>query len=447
MLLLAEAVELTGSAELTTTAVAIQLGMILGLVLLSGMFSGSEAVLFSLTPVELQRDMLSSNPLRRLVGQLMQTPKNTLSTILVANTAVNVLLFSATYVFFSQLGERYGDWVTIASGVASILLVLVFGEVIPKVLGVAMAQQLAPGSAVLVRTASVPFGPLGRLLDVLVIEPFHRLFFPQAERESRGHRLEPDELKTLLELNRQRGLLNADEDALLREVIDLGGVKVRELMVPRVEMVAFDVHDPREQLLDLMRETKLKKLPVYDNEIDQIVGLVYAKTAVFNTDEPIQKLIAPVNYVPDVITAEQVLLHFRDTRSQLAIVVDEYGSVAGLVTLEDVLEEIVGEIRGPDEDAEPDEVVQLSETEYELSGALSVQYWAETFDLPPMAGRIATVGGLVVSQLGRPARVGDVVQIRNVVLEVTEVQRRRVQRVRLKLIEETAAAAEGDDDG
>lgn len=445
MMLFLASVDLLASVDFTTTGVALQLGLILSLVFLSGLFSGSEAVLFSLTPTELQRDILSNNPLRRLVGQVMQSPKNTLATILVANTAVNVLLFSVSYVFFSKLSGQYGDWITPVSAVASILLVLVFGEVIPKVLGVAMAQQLAPGCALLVRVSSFAFGPIGRLLDFLVIEPFHRLFFPQAERVAKSHRLEPDEIKTLLELNRQRGLLNADEDTLLRELIDLSGVRVRDLMVPRVEMVAFDIDDPREQLLAMMRETHLKKLPVYEGEIDQVVGLVYAKTAVFNPEEPLQKLISPVHYVPDVITAEQVLLHFRDTRSQLAIVVDEYGSVSGLVTLEDVLEEIVGEIRGPDEDSGPAEVITISETEYDLSGSLSVQFWAETFGLPPMVGRIATVGGLVVSQLGRPARVGDIVQIQNVELKVTEVQRRRVQRIYLRLIEDAELVSEAND--
>lgn len=427
-------------AELSTTGAILQLSLIGGMVILSGLFSGSEAVLFSLSPAELQKDILSDNPLRRLVGQVMQRPKSTLMSILVANTAVNVLLFSASYVFFNQLSQRYGDWVTPVSAVFSILLVLVCGEVIPKVLGVAMAQRLAPASAALVRTASMPFGPLGRLLDLIVIEPFHRLFFPEAQRESHGHRLAADELKTLLEMNRQRGLLNADEDALLREVIDLSDVRVRELMVPRVEMTAFDVHGRREDLLELMRETRLKKLPVYDSEIDQIVGLIYAKSVVFNMQEPLHKLLTPVRFVPDVISAEQVLHHFRDTRSQLAIVVDEFGSVAGLVTLEDVLEEIVGEIRGPDEDTVPAEVVPLSETEYDVSGSLSVQFWAETFGLPRMTGRIATIGGLVVAQLGRPPRNGDVVKIQNVTLEVTEVQRRRVQRVRVRLIEERPVA-------
>jgi CBS domain containing-hemolysin-like protein len=154
---------------------------------------------------------------------------------------------------------------------------------------------------------------------------------------------------------------------------------------------------------------------------------------ILNPDKPLADMIHPVRFIPEVVTCEQALHHFRAHHSQIAIAVDEFGGVAGLVTVEDVLEQIVGDIRDPDEAPERAEVERISDREYEISGALSVHYWAETFGLPRLEDRVATVGGLVTARLGRAARVGDVIQFANLILRVTELGHRRIERLRLRL--------------
>jgi putative hemolysin len=432
LMLLAQAA--TEPAAWGWLGLVLQSVLLLVLVCLSGAFSGSEAVLFSLTPAQIQHDAQSSNPLRRLVTQVMQRPDHTLMMILVANTAVNVLLFSSSYVLFSHLAAQYGDWIQLVAAVFSVLVVIVFGEVIPKVLGVTLADRLAPFSALLVKVAGYPFGIVGNLVDWLMVKPIDRLFFPTAERGPGAHEISPEELRTLLEMNRRRGLLSATEDALMREVIKLNDILVRDVMVPRVEITAFDLRQGRGALLRLMRETRLRKVPVYSGDIDQIRGLIYAKVLILNPDQPLEQLITPVRFIPELITCEQALHHFRAHRSQLAIAVDEFGGVAGLVAVEDVLEQIVGDIRDPDEALELPEVVRLSESDYEISGALSIHFWAETFGLQRLEDRVATVGGLVTSRLGRAARVGDVIQIGNLELRVTQLGHRRIERLRLRLL-------------
>ncbi len=407
--------------------------LILVLVGLSAAYSGSEPVLFSLTRTQLQHDRTSPNPFRRLAATLMDHPKRTLTIILLGNTTVNVLLYANTYVFFRSLEPVLGLAAGVLAAAFSILVVSILCEAVPKTIGLSLADRLAPFCAPLIHFSGYVLGPTGRLLDVLIVEPASRLLWGQ--RAAQAHALSRLELKTLLEMSRRQGVINPVEDALLREVIDLGALRVRDVMVPRVEVKTYALNEPAEGLRELMRSTRRKKIPVYDGPVDNIVGLVYAKVLFLNPGVPLRQLVQPVRFVPELITCEQLLHHFRSTRSQLAIAVDEYGGMAGLVTLEDVLEVIVGDLASPDEAPPEPEIVPVGDGEFDVSGRLSIHYWAQSFGLPPIHERVATVGGLVTARLGRPARVGDVVRFGQLELRVTTVQRRRVDRLRLRVLE------------
>ncbi len=421
------AAEVTDGQAVDTFPLAPTLVLLI-LLVLSGLYSGSEAVLFSLSAAQLQRDAASRNPLRRAAARLMEHPRQTLLVILLGNTAVNVLIFVVSYVAFGSL-----------TGLLSVPLVLVFGEVVPKTVGTTLADRLAPLSAALIQSTAAVLGPLARGLDVALVVPLSRLLFGP-EHTRREPRLSAEELKMLLELSRRRGVLSWAESRYLREVIDLSGLKVRDIMVPRVEMVTFDIREPVENLRALMRRTRLTKVPVHDGSIDHVLGLIYAKVLFFERDRPLRELIQPVHFVPELISLEQLLEHFRRTRSQIAVAVDEYGGVAGLVTLEDLAEQIVGEIHDPEDAPREPEVVQLSEREFEIAGSLSIHDWVDVFGGEPADPRIATVGGLVISRLGRPARLGDVVRFANLELRVVGVRGRRITRLRVRLLEPTDAA-------
>jgi CBS domain containing-hemolysin-like protein len=424
------------AAELSWAGLALSAALILLLVALSGTFSGSETVLFSLSRVQLDRAAKSQNPFRRIVARVMARPKETLLTILIANTTVNVLLYANTYVLFQGLANRVGPWVTPLAGVLSVLLVVIGGEVVPKVLGVALADRLAPYSATIVRITGVVAEPLGRWIDLLLAEPFVRLCWGARARRRRTEAdLSADELKALLELSRRSGTIRLMEDMFLRPIVDLPATQVSEVMVPRVEMTAYDVNGSPDGLRTLMRETQYRKIPVYDGNPDNIIGLVYAKRLFFEPDTPLRDLVQPVRFVPELASCEHLLVHFRQTRSQLAIAIDEHGGVAGLVTLEDILEEIVGELHEPEDRPEEPDIKPLPNNQYEISGQLSVEYWGEAFGLTERTERVATVGGLIMARLGRMARVGDTVQLGNVELKVTRLRRRSVDRLQLRLVQ------------
>ena len=418
------------STDVGTAGIALHCALLLLLVVLSGTFSGSETVLFSLTRVQLEHHSKSHNPFRRSVAVLMRHPKRTLMTILVGNTAVNVLLFAVSYVFFRGLGGQFGAWVTPAAAVGSVLLLVVGGEVIPKVLAVTFADRLAPFSATIVRTVGTVAGPLGRVIDVLLAEPFVRVVLGGTKRRAAGGRdLSTAELKALLQLSRRRGEIDWMEDVFLREVIDLGSTRVHEVMVPRVEVVAYDINGPAEGLRELMRSTRLKKIPVYDGTMDNVVGLIYAKMLFLNPEQPLSDVLMPVRFVPELATCEHLLQHFRRTKSQLAIVVDEHGGVAGLVTLEDVLEEIVGEIYDEyeeelelvhivgDNDVRVDGKVRIDELNEILKSAITEE---EDYD---------TLAGYLYNLLGKVPSEGDEYEADGLRFRIEKVTGQRIERV------------------
>jgi len=193
---------------------------------------------------------------------------------------------------------------------------------------------------------------------------------------------------------------------------------------------------PARLALLVFRRTRATKVVVYEGEMDEVLGVVYAKTVFLSPDRPLADLVRPVYYVPEMKTVEGLLRDFRDRKIQFAVVVDEYGGVAGVVTLEDCLEAIVGDIEDETDRPGADPVQRLGESEYLLAGDLSVRSWVDLFDLdlPEADGRYTTVAGFVTALLGRVPRPGDAVRWRNLEFTADEVRHRRLTRVRLRLL-------------
>ena len=230
---------------------------------------------------------------------------------------------------------------------------------------------------------------------------------------------------------------------MLADILDLGELKVRSVMRPRVEVVGCDRVTPMPLVLAVFRKTRLTKMVVFEGTMDNIVGAVYAKTAFLNPERPLADLVQPVYFVPEMKTVEGLLKDFRTRKIQFAVALDEYGGMAGIVSLEDCLEQIVGRIEDETDRPAVEAVRQAGESEYLLAGNLSIRSWADAFDLdlPAEGGRYATVGGFVTSLLGRMPKPGDTVAWRNLEFAVEEVRRHRVTQVRLRLSDE----AEGQD--
>ena len=409
----------------------------------SAFFSGSETALFYLSRDQLRRFRTSGNPLRYLAARLMDDPRGVLVTVLFGNMTANVGFFAMSVMLAHQIGDRFPGqaWAwRVGIFVVAPLLVIVFGEVTPKSLAATRPARIAPWVSLPLTFLGWVVLPLRWILGYAVVSPLQRLI--TGRRPVPRALVTTDELQAIVEVSEREGAVSREESEMLTEVLELAELRVREVMTPRVEIVACDVRTPTPRVLDLFRRSRHTKIVVYEGGIDETRGVVYAKTAFLAPDRPLATLVRPVHYAPEMKTVESLLKEFRAKRIQFALVVDEYGGVAGLVTLEDCLEEIVGEIEDETDRPGPEPVRRLGPAEYLLAGNLSIRSWADLFDQdrPDIGGRYSTVAGFVTSLLGRVPRQGDAATWRNLEFTVEEVRRRRVMRVRLRLLDVAGGA-------
>ncbi len=395
------------------------------LLVCSGVVSASETALFGLTRQALHEFRRADKPLRRRVHTVMQHPHRVLMTVLIANTAINVSIFTVSFLVLRQIPPHL-VLVTAIGGAMVPLVVIVCGEMLPKATALANPGRFAPGAAALIGALQMVLRSLLWVLGTLVIEPLTRLLAPTA---SSSDGVTTDELRLLVEQSAAQGAINSTENEMLQATVAMGEVSVREVMTPRVDIVSVRLDADRATVHETIRESGRRRIPVIGKDLDDIKGVLYARDVYLNPQAPVRSLVRRIHYVPEQVTLMQLLRHFRTERIHLAVVVDEHGGTAGLVTIEDVVEWIVGDL--PDAETPlPDAITELvDDNTYRLSGDLSARVWSDRFGAGDVDRRVDTVGGVILAKLGRVPRVGDSVSIRNLTLTVESMRQRRIQKV------------------
>lgn len=399
------------------------------LIIVSGTVSAGETALFALSRRQLKRFRQSPRWIDHLVLRLRESPEALITTVLLANSFVNILLFSILAVITNRVAG-YSHAAATVIGTLSFLLVLFATEILPKLFAFALRERLAPMAALPIRLLEFATWPLRAILRRTLTEPLTRIF---SGGEGSDPEVRPDELQNLVNICQTEGLIDARENALLHRVMDLADMRVSELMIPRVDVVAFDLAESREQLIQLFQKNRLLRIPAYDGQIDNIRGLISAKDCLLNPDLAPAALVQPVPFIPEQARVEALLQHFRSTATKLAIVVDEYGGLAGIVALEDIVEAIIGELRAADEPATPPSLQQLTPTTYLVNASLDVADFCRAFDLPEEESRVNTVGGMIAERLDRVPHQGDRVELAIGHLEVVSVRKHRILQARLNL--------------
>jgi len=410
-----------------------QFALLAGLLAAGAFFSAAETALFSLSRGDLFRMGRSPHRLSRLVPSLMRRPDGVLTTVLLGTNVTHILYF----VFCTLLIDRaqrqlvHGAFWAVVLAAGSLLAMILFGEILPKTVAFLFPRRLAPLTAPVLATVGQAVRPMQRALMVAIVEPLTRLLAP---RHTRRGELNADEMAALLALSQKRGIIGPSETELLQEVLELTDLRARDVMVPRVDVAACDADAAPEAVLAIVRERRITKVPVYEDDLDHVVGVVHAKRLLADPSRPLREVAAAVQFVPASATLERVLIQFRATRSQLAIVVDEYGGTAGLITLADVLEEIVGDIPDEHEADRGPAVQQVGPAEWLVDADLPIHEWDEALPEDLSEVRFNTVGGLVISLLGRIPRVGEKAAYRNVTFTVEAMRGRRVALLRVRLV-------------
>ena len=404
-----------------------QIVLMLFLLCCSAFFSGAETAFFNLSRRQLNLFKKSEHKFERLVAGLLSKPRELLGCLLLGNMTVNVLYYAASSVVVLRVEEQRGAGAAFVTAISSLVLLVIFGEIFPKSVAYGNSRSVGLISSFPASLFLRVLRPVLFLFNFLVVEPVLRLFLGPSRR---SRSMTTGEFKSLIEQVRKQGLISQAETRLFSEIIELGFLKVRDCLCPRVDMVACSVTDSRGQAISLMRESNLTKLPVYVREIDNIVGMVYLRQLLLRPEISLDKLVQPVNFVPEQKTVESLLEFFRRSHTDTAIVVDEYGGISGSIRLEDIAEELLG----PIEVSDTGELIeQMGPFEYRLSGDLSIYDWSQAFGIEPVEAQISTIGGLVMALLGKIPKSGDEVRLKNLKFTVERVRKRRIETVLLKL--------------
>ena len=393
----------------------------------SAFFSGTETAFFSLSRRQINLLGKSKHKLQNLAASLLNKPRQLLSCLLFGNMTVNVLFYAVASVLTVRVQQQIGTGAAAITACLSFATLVLFGEILPKSLAYANSKSLSVTAALPLLLWLQIFAPLQFVFRFLIVEPTLRLLLGHPKRPKP---ITTGEFKLLIEQVRKRGLITADENKLLSETIKLGFLKVRDCLRPRVDMIACEVTNSTQTAREKMEKNHLTKLPVYVRTIDNIVGVVHLRQLLLEATTSLDKIVQQVHFVPEQKTVESLLEFFRRTGTDTAIVVDEYGGIAGSVCLEDIAEELLGpiEITGGVEPIE-----QIGPFEYRLAGNLAIHDWAEAFGIDPAETQLSTIGGLVTALLGKIPKSGDTAYLKNLKFTVERVQKRRIETLILTL--------------
>ncbi len=413
------------------------------LLLLSAVFSGTETALMTLSAMGVDDEEEAGGSKRSAaIRSLVADPRRFLVGVLLGNTLVNVAASSVAVGLALRVCDLYDfpSWVAVAATVVLMpLVLLVLGEVTPKSVALANAGRFA---SVTVPAVRIFFRFTAPLISVL----YHLTRF--GELAPAATSASTEEKRTVLRLSDEEGLIDAGERKLLDSAVELTSTLVREIMVPRLDVTAVEVSTGHAELLDLLAATRFSRMPVYRESIDQVIGVVHAKDLLrfIHREEEfrLERMVRRAYFVPEAMNVLDLLESLRKRNTQMAVVVDEYGGTSGIVTLEDILEELVGEIWDEHDREEVLHEVVNSRTIIG-DGRMNVDDLSELVGVDLEGDGYNTLGGLILDQIGEIPRVGRTITVRGLTLTVERVVRNRIRRVRIVLPEDhpLPSAADG----
>jgi putative hemolysin len=419
-----------------------ELLIIVFLTLLEGFFVAGEIALVSIRRSRVEQLVDEGRPGARRVRRLLDEPGRFLAVSQLGLTVIG--FFASAYAAVSLVESLKGVLVPIAGtnaeGIALVvvtvllaLFTIVFAELVPKTLALANAERVAIALSLPIEFLARALSPLIALLTGIT-STIAKLFGANVSNEAQ---ITAEELRLIVERGGEQGVLEAEEEQMINAVIELGSRRVHEVMVPRIAMATIQATATFDEAIETIVEHGHSRIPVYDESVDEILGILYAKDLLPFLRESagprpeLRTLLRTPVYIPESMTVDDLLHEFQRRKVHIAIVLDEYGGTAGLVTIEDLLEEIVGEIQD-EYDVEEPMVVRLSEDEARLDGRASVDDLAELFDTNlglEDEDEYDTVGGLIYHRIGGIPTPGDRVEVDGLTLTVETTDGRRVGKV------------------
>ncbi len=418
--------------------------LLIFLILLNAFFAAAEIAIVSVRRARLRQLIEEGNKAAYMVERLAEDSSRLLATVQIGTTLTSLFAAATAAIFFPprlQVFIRQAPWPFIAQNsyplavllvvIALSLVMLVLGELVPKTLAHQYAEPVALFVAIPLNFFATIASPFARFL-VTIANSISSLFGSSQP----GHMLFiiEEEIKTMVDAGEEEGIIEEDEKEMIYSIFEIGETLAREIMVPRIDVVALEIETPIMEALDVTLKMGHSRIPVYEETIDNIVGILYAKDllAYFRNGEPeiaLHDMLRSAYFIPETKKIDELLEELQQRKVHIAIVVDEYGGTAGLVTIEDILEEIVGEIQD-EYDAEEPFIEMVTPNEVIFNARVDLDDVNKLLEIELPTTESNTLGGLIYSQLGRVPTVGDEVLIDGVRLSVLSVVGRRIKKIR-----------------
>ena len=398
-------------------------------VILSAFFSATETAFNSANKIKLLSLAENGDKRAEKVLDTIEKYDGFLTTILIGNNVVNILLASlATILFVSKMGDAYGS--TVSTAVVTVT-VLIFGEITPKSLANQAPEKFAMAVVPIVRTLMILFTPL-----TFIFAMWTKLIYKITGSENDSS-ITDDELLTIVKEAENEGGLDKNESELIQNAIVFDDRQAEDILTPRVDIVAVPTDADKKEIAAVFSETGYSRLPVYEGSLDNIIGIIHQKDfyeEVIDGDGKIEDVLQSAVFVAPTMKISNLLRELQKEQTHIAVVVDEYGGTAGLVTMEDILEELVGEI-WDEHDEVVEDIVEENENSFLVQGNLLLEEMFERFDIEDEDSDADTVSGWIMEKLGHIPEANESFEYENLKFTITETLNRRIIEVRIERLE------------
>ena len=413
------------------------------LLALSAFFSSAETALTTVNRIRIRNLADEGNKNAKTVLKITDDSSKMLTAILIGNNIVNLSAASLTTTLAYSLG---GSMVAIASGILTVAILL-FGEITPKTMATIHAEKVSLAYAPIIHLFMKIMTPLVFIINGMTNVV---LFILRVDPNDHKRAMTENELRTIVNVSHEDGVIESEEKEMIYNVVDLGDAKAKDVMVPRVHVTFADVNCTYEELIDIFREDKFTRLPIYEDTTDNVIGTINMKDLLLYDNKKefhIRDILREAYFTYEYKNISELLVEMRQASFNIAIVLDEYGETSGLITLEDILEEIVGEIHDEYDENEEDFFSKISDTEYLVEGSVNLDDFNDRLELNLESEEYDSLGGFIIEHLDRLPELGDSITTEDGIrLVVESLDKNRIEQVHVYLPEKTASDEDSEEE-
>ena len=417
------------------TSPIIQLIIVIILLALSAFFSSSETALTTVSRIKLRSLAEEGSKAAKKVLSVTENPGKLLSTILIGNNIVNISASALTTTLCTAVfGNKF---VGIATGILTIL-VLIFGEITPKTLAARYNVQLSMIFVYPISILMFLLTPAIWLLDRVTGLIFKIM---RLDTSGNGETMTESELRAIVNVSHEEGVIEKEERFMISNVVDFGDALSKDIMIPRTDMVCADVTSTYEELVDIFKSETFSRIPIYEESKDKVIGILYLKDLFFYSqlhdmkDFDLKKILRKPLFVYEYQKTSQIFADMKTSSVTMAIVLDEYGITSGIITMEDLIEEIVGDIRDEYDDYENDFIKEIETNKYDIDASIKLDDLNDALNTKLTSDDYDSLAGFVIELLDRLPDEGDTASFKNIDFKVTKMHKNRIERIILTINE------------